>query len=183
MGADASGQVCIITRQLFDNLIGLWMKQQSATFTQCLFNCPIFPSFHFSSSASLIAPFRSFTHQHLTPSHMCKKHKDELIHVHVHPPFPSFAWVMTTRANPPTHAYAYGYIRSAQARPRLLVQRATPPGRDRPYARSSRSPPSLPRATIESCDEKFMVGRSTIDFLVAWGGRELNAYPLRFRKR
>jgi hypothetical protein len=110
------------------------------------------------------------------PFTMCKKHKDELIHVH--PPFPSFAWVMTAQANPPTQAYAYGYIRNAQIpQPRLLAHRATPPGRHRRYACSSRSPPPPAQAKIEPCDEKFMVGPSTMDFFVACGGRKLNTYP------
>jgi len=95
---------------------------------------------------------------------MCKKRKDELIrvHAHVHPPFPSFAWVMTAQANPPAQAYAYGYIRNAQAlHPRPLAHRVTPPGCHRPYARSSRSPPSPARSKIEPCDEKFM---KTVDY-------------------
>jgi hypothetical protein len=109
------------------------------------------------------------------PLYMCKKRN---IHVHVHPPFPSFAWVMTAQANPPTQAHAYGYIRNARAlHPRLLAHRTTPPGRHRPYARSSGSPPSPARANIEPCDERFMVGRSAMDFLVACGWRKLNTYP------
>jgi hypothetical protein len=120
------------------------------------------------------------------PSLMCKKHKDELIHLHfhVHPPFPSFAWVMTAQANPPMQAHAYGYIRNAQAlHPRLLAPRGTPPRRRRPYARSSRLPPPPARAKIEPRDEKFMVGRLALNFFVPWGGRKLNTYLLRFRKR
>jgi hypothetical protein len=144
------------------------------------------PSFKKISFASLLTPLRSFTHRHPPSSHMCTKRKDELIHVHVHvhPPFPSFAWVMTAQANPPAQAYTYGYIRNAQAlHPRRFAHRATPPGCQRPSARSSRTPPPPVRAKIEPCDEKFMVSRSTIDFLVACGERKLNTYPLRFRKR
>lgn len=125
------------------------------------------PLLHFSSSSSLITRFHSFARQHTASSHMSKNNKDELIHIHarVHPPFPSFAWVMTAQANPPTQRYAYGYIRNAQAlHPRLLAHRTTPRKRHNPHARSLRPLPSPARAKIELCDEKFMVGRSTMDF-------------------
>ena len=115
----------------------------------------------------------SFSPQRPPSSRMCKKHKDHLIHVHahVHPPFPSFAWVMTAQANPPSLAYSYGYIQNARTlHTRLPAHRATPPGRHRPYPRSSRPTPSpaRARAKIEPCDEKFMVSRSGLEiWLVA----------------
>jgi len=43
---------------------------------------------------------------------MYEKHRRPL--VHVYPPFPSLAWVMTAEANPPSRAYAYGYVQSAR---------------------------------------------------------------------
>ena len=45
--------------------------------------------------------------------------------VPVHPPFPSFAWVMTTQANPPSDAYAHGYVQNAHTHTRALTQRQT----------------------------------------------------------
>ncbi|KAI0306264.1 hypothetical protein B0F90DRAFT_728866 [Multifurca ochricompacta] len=48
--------------------------------------------------------------------HQRQRHQDQRppnrVHF-VHPPFPSFAWVMTTQSNPPSKAYAYGYAQNA----------------------------------------------------------------------
>jgi hypothetical protein len=124
-----------------------------AYITHSSFRLSFIPSFYFHHSIPLPTNIR--------PLHMCKKHQDQLVHVYVHPPFPSFAWVMTAQANPPTPAYAYGYIQNAQAlRTRPPAHRATPPGRHRSYPRSSRPPPSSARVEVEARDGKFMVGRS-----------------------
>ena len=149
--------VCTITRRLFDTLIGFCMKNWNAT-SRHLFNSLVLPSsFQFLPP---FTPFRSFTHQHSTPSHMCKKHQDQLlnVHAHVHPPFPSFAWVMTAQANPPTPAYAYGYVQNVHAhRTRIPAHRTAPPRRHRPYLRPLRPLPLPARAEVEAQDGKFMV--------------------------
>ncbi|KAH9991258.1 hypothetical protein BJV77DRAFT_1008482 [Russula vinacea] len=95
---------------------------------------------------------------------MCKKHQDQLVYVHdrVHPPFPSFAWVMTAQANPPTPAYAYGYIQNVHARrTHIPAHRAALPGRHQPYPRPSRPLPSPARAKVDARDGKFM---ETVDY-------------------
>ena len=43
----------------------------------------------------------------------------------VHPPFPSFGWVMNSQANPPSDAYAHGYVQNALTHSRALTQRQT----------------------------------------------------------
>ncbi|KAF8476711.1 hypothetical protein DFH94DRAFT_103683 [Russula ochroleuca] len=91
---------------------------------------------------------------------MCKKHQDQLLPVH--PPFPSFAWVMTAQANPPTPAYAYGYVQNVHTRrTRIPARRVAPPGRHRPCPHSSRPLPSPARAKVEARDGRFM---ETVDY-------------------
>lgn len=112
---------------------------------------------------------------------MYKKHRDLPIRQCPHPPFPSFAWVITAQANPPSPAYAYGYIRNvrAHARPRprahnsicLPARGALPPGlHEYPPSlkrSSTRPPPSPTRArtaavlAAERNSEKLM---ETVDY-------------------
>ena len=72
---------------------------------------------------------------------------------HVHPPFPSFTWVMTAQANPPSAAYAYGYVQNAHTDMKMQLKMRLPThrGRYRPYY--PRSTTKSPRAH----DEKHMV--------------------------
>ncbi|KAH9966154.1 hypothetical protein BJV74DRAFT_799574 [Russula compacta] len=119
-------------------------------------------------------------------SHMHKKHQRPPSHVH--PPFPSFAWVMTAQANPPARAYANGYIHSAHlhngmhthTHTRLPAHRAAPRfGRHRPnphprFTNPLPSPSSLAKekpktkrsgkakeVAAVTQDEKFM---DTVDY-------------------
>ena len=91
--------------------------------------------------------------------------------IRVHPPFPSFAWVMTTQANPPTDAYAYGYVQNAHTQSLPLTQRRTHlPGscvaHHECYQSNHRTakpfipPPPPPSAEVSSIatHEMFMVG-------------------------
>jgi len=125
---------------------------------------------------------------------MKKKHQHPPIHVY--PPFPSFAWVMTAQANPPAPAYAYGYIQSAHVHngihpnphPRLPAHRVSPRARHCwPHLRStkSRSPPTTraakskgPAAAAVAAaavahNEKFMVNSISL-FGQFVGGRKLS---------
>ncbi|KAN0141013.1 hypothetical protein V8E53_001457 [Lactarius tabidus] len=86
--------------------------------------------------------------------------------VPVHPPFPSFAWVMTTQANPPTDAYAHGYVQNARA----LTQRQThlPASRNTHHESYSYQPnpqrttkPLLQPPPAEATHEMFM---QTVDY-------------------
>ncbi|KAH9071110.1 hypothetical protein EDB83DRAFT_315535 [Lactarius deliciosus] len=87
----------------------------------------------------------------------------------VHPPFPSFAWVMTAQANPPTHAYAYGYVQNAHARARAVTQMQTevqthlPASCAWPYPRTTKSllPPPPPPASEPAPQHEFM---ETVDY-------------------
>ncbi|KAI9453982.1 hypothetical protein BJY52DRAFT_784681 [Lactarius psammicola] len=96
----------------------------------------------------------------------------------VHPPFPSFAWVMTAQANPPTHAYAYGYVQNAHAQARALTQtqvqtrlpasQLAHQGCYWPYPRSAKSllpspslPGSAPTEATLSAPREFM---ETVDY-------------------
>ncbi|KAF8259389.1 hypothetical protein EI94DRAFT_1707145 [Lactarius quietus] len=94
----------------------------------------------------------------------------------VHPPFPSFAWVMTAQANPPTDAYAHGYVQNAHSHTRALTQRQTRlPAHCTPHHGSYQSnprttkpllpPPSLASAPAEvtpiATHEMFM---RTVDY-------------------
>ena len=45
----------------------------------------------------------------------------------VHPPFPSFTWVMTAQTSSPTNAYAHGYVQNAHARAQAQTQTQTYP--------------------------------------------------------
>ena len=107
---------------------------------------------------------------------LCKKRRAQLIH----PPFPSLAWVMTAEANPPSSAYAYGYVRNARvqsgmrAHARLPGQCAVPPARP-PLPRSPRStkplppppPPTMAKAATVPVEHNgtFMVNPSLSTFL------------------
>jgi hypothetical protein len=78
--------------------------------------------------------------------------KGQYLPAHVHPPFPSFTWVMTAQANPPSAAYAYGYVQNAHTDMQMQLQMRFPThrGRYRNYTRSTiKSPPAH--------DEKHMV--------------------------
>ncbi|KAH9980924.1 hypothetical protein BGW80DRAFT_299667 [Lactifluus volemus] len=69
---------------------------------------------------------------------------------HIHPPFPSFTWVMTTQENPPSAEHAYGYVQNA----RRSLKTRLPTYRD----------PCAPRSSIDSSparDEKLM---ETVDY-------------------
>jgi len=83
---------------------------------------------------------------------MYEKHRRPL--VHVYPPFPSLTWVMTAQANPPSQAYAHGYVKSAHAhghghttrtRTRLSAHRAASCA-CHPSPHSTRTPSSSPAA-------------------------------------
>ncbi|KAH9955233.1 hypothetical protein BC827DRAFT_1158330 [Russula dissimulans] len=78
---------------------------------------------------------------------MYEKHRRPL--VHVYPPFPSLAWVMTAEANPPSRAYAHGYVQSAHAHvhrnttrtlARISAHRAASCACHRPSSHSTRTP-------------------------------------------
>jgi len=60
----------------------------------------------------------------------------------VHPPFPSFAWVMTAKMNPPTRAYTYGYVQNARAHARAQPQMQTQPQTRLPASCSAHREPN-----------------------------------------
>ncbi|KAI9453971.1 hypothetical protein BJY52DRAFT_783202 [Lactarius psammicola] len=109
------------TRRLFDALIGLSFNVDSSLTlfrdATLLFELSFFyhrfPSLHFPTYLFDIFYMRNTRYS----SH--GRPRSPLL---VHPPFPSFAWVMTAQANPPTHAYAYGYVQNAHAQTRALTQ-------------------------------------------------------------
>jgi len=140
-----------------------------ATFFRCPFNTPSpQSSFQFSFPPSLPFPLQL---PFISPPNvrMYKKHRDLPIRQYPHPPLPSFSWVMTAEANPPSPAYAYGYIRNARAHNSVCLpaRGALPPGlHEYPpsHPRSStRPPPSPTRArtaailATERSSEKLMV--------------------------
>ncbi|KAF8259855.1 hypothetical protein EI94DRAFT_1812610 [Lactarius quietus] len=94
----------------------------------------------------------------------------------VHPPFPSFAWVITAQANPPTHAYAHGYVQNAHTHTHSLTQRQTRlpapytvhhgPYQSNPRTSKTLLPPpspapALPEVTPIATHEMFM---QTVDY-------------------
>ncbi|KAI0249105.1 hypothetical protein BJV78DRAFT_1230334 [Lactifluus subvellereus] len=88
---------------------------------------------------------------------MCKRAQH--LPAHVHPPFPSFTWVMTTQANPPSAAYAYGYVQNAHTDRQMQLKMGLPThrGRYRPhYPRSTtKSPPAHDKKHMETVDYRF----------------------------
>src|SRR6266446_6426894 len=110
---------------------------------------------------------------------MYKKRRAVPVHLRPHPPFPSFAWVMTAQVNPPSPAYAYGYTRRVHAHARAKSnKRAYPPARRTVPPGLHQHPPSQPQfttrpppppptrtrtaavLTAEGSSEKFMVNLS-----------------------
>lgn len=158
-GTRTPGMYYTKTRRPFDTLVFVSHEAISTPpFSRCPFNTllpSLLPSFLLPSS--LITPFLSSAQPHPTPSHMKKKQH------HVYPPFPSFAWVLTTQANPPTPAYAYGYVQSVHAhngpRPRLPAFHAPPRVHHKARPRSKRPPSSSKRVKAAAHDEKLMVCR------------------------
>ena len=106
---------------------------------------------------------------------------------HVYPPFPSFAWVITTQANPPAPAYAYGYVQSAHAHngPHPHPRHPSTHRAHHKAHRHPKRPSSSPtRVRAAAHDEKLMV--CVID-APRCGGRKLSSrlcsFFFSFRKR
>ncbi|KAH9993856.1 hypothetical protein BJV77DRAFT_343978 [Russula vinacea] len=102
---------------------------------------------------------------------MPQKTGGPLAHVQPHPPFPSFSWVMAAQANPPSPAFAYGYVRNARAQSgmhtRPPARRTVPPELHQqprhPHSAKPPQPPPPQRATrakggavAAEHDESFM---------------------------
>ena len=94
--------------------------------------------------------------------------KSQHLPTRVHPPFPSFAWVMTVQANPPSAAYAYGYVQNAHTDMQMQLKLRLPAhrGLNWPcYPRSTAKPPPAHK-------EKHMVNSisiSTCAMFSDWG--------------
>ncbi|KAI0245888.1 hypothetical protein BJV78DRAFT_1259365 [Lactifluus subvellereus] len=100
---------------------------------------------------------------------MCKK--GQHLPAHVHPPFPSFTWVMTAQANPPSAAYAYGYIQNAHTDMQMQLKTRLPThrGRYRPYyPRSTTKSPPAHEKHMETVDYRFQ--ESATRPYVPWRG-------------
>src|SRR6266571_6294584 len=116
------------TRRLFDALIGLSFSTDSpltlfSRWYPSLLTLFLLPSFPFTSLPfTVFSYFFDLFYMHNTPHSPHGRHGRPPSPLLVHPPFPSFAWVMTAQANPPTHAYANGYVQNAHAQARALTQ-------------------------------------------------------------
>ncbi|KAF8470422.1 hypothetical protein DFH94DRAFT_209729 [Russula ochroleuca] len=165
-----------------------WAVVCHATFFLCPFNAsPPRPVLHFPpfpSSHTTTPTFLSFPPP--TPSHMSQKTGGQLVHLQPHPPFPSFSWVMTAEANPPSPAYAFGYVRNARAQSgkhtRPPARRTVPPGHQQQpqYPRPTRPAPAPPAtrakagAVAAEHDDNLMVNPSTFAPSFFFLNRQLN---------